>query len=119
MRYTILLFVFFLAGSTITLKAQQMNTPASQANQPIDVIKIYEMVVAEGYESAQIYETLATENFYISNFADAKKWFEKLFVLNPNPEPMAYYRYAKSLEALKELEKANQYLALYQSKTNK
>jgi len=118
MRYTVFLILSFLIGSIFTLQAQQMNAPSSQANKPIDVIKIYEMVVAEGYVSSQIYETLATENFYISNFADAKKWFEKLFALDSNPEPMAYYRYAKSLEALKELEKANQYLALYQSKKN-
>jgi len=119
MQDTKLLFFFFLTGSMFTLQAQKMNAPSSQADKPINIIKVYEMVVAEGYESSQIFETLATENFYLSNFEEAKKWFEKLFALNPNPEPLAYYRYAKSLEALKDLEKANQYLALYNSKLNK
>ncbi|PKP25446.1 MAG: hypothetical protein CVU03_08155 [Bacteroidetes bacterium HGW-Bacteroidetes-2] len=116
MRNTFFLFLFFLLGSIYTSQAQQMKSHVSQSNKSIDIIKVYEMVVADGYESSQIYETLATENFFISNFTDAKKWFEKLFALEPNPEPIAYFRYAKSLEALKDLDKANQYLALYHTK---
>ncbi len=109
------LFVSF----TTALFAQQSVETDSQANQKIDVIRVYEMVVADGYESAQIFETLATEHFFKKNYADAKKWFEKLFVIDKSPEPIAYYRYAKSLEALEDHTRASLYLEIYHAKTNK
>jgi len=109
------LFISFFGA----VHAQQSAEPVSQENQIIDVIKVYELVVADGYESAQIFETLATEHFFKKNYLDAKKWFEKLFLIEKNPEPIAYFRYAKSLEALEDYNKADQYLAIYHAKTNK
>ncbi len=111
------LALFFLSIGAV--QAQQITQPVSKTNQKIDLIKVYEMVVVDGYESAQIFETLATEHFFKKNYADAKKWFEKLFKVEKNPEPIAYFRYAKSLEALEDHNAADQYLAIYHAKTNK
>lgn len=84
----------------------------------IDVIKIYEQVLEEGYESAQIYQKLAQENFAKKNYLDSKKWFEKWFILDEKPEPIAYLQYSKTLEILNHDHKAKEYLALYKNLTD-
>lgn len=98
----------------------QENLPlkTSESNQ-IDVIKVYENVLEEGYESAQIYQKLAQANFARENYPDAKKWFEKWFEIDESPSPVAYYHYSKTLEYLNENEKAKEFLELYQKLSKK
>ncbi len=99
--------------------AQQSTLTGSQKDQHIDVIKVYEKVVEDGYESSQIFEKLANSNYERGNFIEAKKWFEKWFSKDKNPKTIAYLRYSKTLEALNELEKAKHYLSLYEKKSKK
>lgn len=94
--------------------AQQATVAGSQQDQHIDVVKVYEKVVEDGYESAQIFEKLANSNYERGNYAEAKKWFEKWFKKDKNPEAIAYLKYSKTLEALNEPEKAKHYLSLYE-----
>lgn len=99
--------------------AQHSNVASSQQNQSIDIIKVYEKVVEDGYESIQIFEKLAVTNYERGNYTDAKKWFEKWFSKDKNPETIAYLKYSKTLEALNELDKAKHYLLLYEKKSKK
>mgnify|MGYP002620426080 CR=1 FL=1 len=111
----------FIALLCIVFSAQgQENLSSKPAeSNAIDVIKIYENVLADGYESAQIYQKLAQVNFVRENYNDAKKWFEKWFELDENPNPVAYYHYSKTLEYLNETEKAKEFLELFQKLSKK
>ncbi|WP_339611041.1 hypothetical protein [uncultured Planktosalinus sp.] len=111
-----ILFVAFLSVTFSSAVFSQNSNIATTIE--IDVIKIYEQVVEGGYESAQIYQKLAQENFAKKNFLDSKKWFEKWFTLDEKPEPIAYLQYSKTLEILNQKQKAKEYLALYKKLTD-
>lgn len=111
----------FIALLCIVFSAQGQESLSSKPAElnAIDLIKIYENVLADGYESAQIYQKLAQANYARGNYPDAKKWFQKWFDMDENPNPVAYYHYSKTLEYLKETEKAKEYLDLYQKLSKK
>jgi tetratricopeptide (TPR) repeat protein len=115
------LIPLFVALLCITFSSQgQENPPLKESeSNHIDVIKIYENVLAEGYESAQIYQKLAHANFARENYQDAKKWFQKWFELEANLSPSAYYHYSKTLEYLNETEKAKEFFELFQKLSKK
>lgn len=110
------IFCFFFLS---TFYAQETTIASSQQEQYIDVVKVYEKVVEDGYESAQIFEKLANSNYERGNYTEAKKWFEKWFSKDKNPKTIAYLKYSKTLEALNEPEKAKHYLSLYEKKSKK
>jgi tetratricopeptide (TPR) repeat protein len=112
---TIFLVPIFFLTLHLSTFAQQSDV----ASINIDVIKVYEKVVEDGYESAQIFEKLANSNYERGHYSDAKKWFEKWFSKDKNPEAIAYLKYSKTLNVLNEPEKAKHYLSLYEKKTNK
>lgn len=118
MSKVFLISTLFLALS-FSVTAQQSDIASSQKNQFIDVVKVYEKVIEEGYESVQIYEKLATTNFERGRYEAAKRWFEKWFEKDKNPDAQAYLNYAKTLRELKEFEKAKYYLELYEKSAKK
>jgi tetratricopeptide (TPR) repeat protein len=85
-------------------------------NNAIDIVKIYEKVLEDGYESLQIYKTLAKTTYERRQYADARKWFEKWFEMESSPERFAYLSFARTLEALNETDLAKKYFDLYESK---
>ncbi|MEX0997997.1 MAG: hypothetical protein WDZ45_13185 [Flavobacteriaceae bacterium] len=116
MKHLILTPLFFLLLFS-SFYAQQSTVASSQQDQHIDVVKVYEKVLEDGYESAQIFEKLANSNYERGNYSEAKKWFEKWFSKDKNPKTIAYLKYSKTLEALNEPEKAKHYLSLYEKKS--
>ncbi len=99
--------------------AQQSEVTGSQQNQDIDIIKVYEKVVEDGYESIQIFEKLANSNYERGNYTEAKKWFEKWFNKDKSPVNIAYLKYSKTLKALNEFDMAEHYLLLYEKRSKK
>lgn len=90
-----------------------------QQNQYIDIAKVYEKVVEDGYESVQIFQKLADTYYSRGNYAEAKVWFEKWFQKDNSPASIAYLKFSKTLEALNEKEKAKHYLQLYVKRSKK
>ncbi len=110
--------IFFLALYS-SIFAQQSEVPGLQQNYNIDVVKVYEKVVEDGYESVQIFQKLANSHYSRGNYIQARKWFEKWFNLDKTPERIAYLKFSKTLQALNEIEKAKHYLLLYENSTEK
>ncbi len=108
------LSLIFIGVIFLNTHAQQSQVALSTY---IDVAKVYEKVVEDGYESIQIYQKLATTHYNRGNYIEAKKWFEKWFSKDKNPDKIAYLNYSKTLEALNEIEKAKHYLSLYEKKS--
>ena len=95
-----------LSGFSQTLNPVEVNV-----NRDIDVAKVYEQVVIDGYGNAQIYKVLANAYFSKNEYTQAKKWFEKLFDSESASEKNLKDRYRKTLEALNMEIENNTYLA--------
>ncbi|HEU0136652.1 MAG TPA: flagellar motor protein MotB, partial [Flavobacterium sp.] len=85
----------------------------------IDAIKTYERLAEKGYKSADMFQKLGNAYYFNSDLAQAAKWYDALFAMKTKPEPEYYYRYAQSLKAVGQYDKANQMLeAFAQNSTN-
>ncbi|RDK88817.1 hypothetical protein [Marinirhabdus gelatinilytica] len=106
-RPKLLALTILLVCSIAGFSQQKINV-----NKDIDVVKVYEQTVKDGYPTLEIYQKLATAHYFRSNYEDAKKWFEKWFEMELPKDPTAKYRYRQTLKALKVSAKNNKYLAV-------
>lgn len=79
----------------------------------IFMIKIYERVAEKGYKSVDIFQKLGNAYYYNSEMDKAAKWYDKLFAMTSDLEPEYYYRYAHSLKAIGQNDKANEMLGKF------
>ena len=85
----------------------------TNVNKDIDVAKVYEQVVKEGYGTPTIYLKLANEYYFQNDYANAKKWYEKVFEEKDKAtDKMLLFRYKQILKALKLNVDENPYLAV-------
>lgn len=80
--------------------AQTQTQVKTDSNKDIDVTKVYEQVVKEGYGSPNVYKKLANTHYFKSNYVEAKKWFETLFEAEKTTDETILYRYKQTLKAL-------------------
>lgn len=95
----LLAFIVFL-GITCASFSQVVTTKKFDVNRDVDIIKVYEQYVEDGYGTAAIYKELATAYYFKSNYIFAKKWFEKLFEVEKPTDELLTYRYQQTLKAL-------------------
>ncbi len=83
---------------------------STDVNKDVDRTAVYEQVVKEGYGTPTIYKELGNGHYFKGNYAEAKKWFEKLFEIETLEDPMLKFRYKQTLKALKLDIETNTYL---------
>ncbi|WP_158676793.1 tetratricopeptide repeat protein [Pukyongia salina] len=83
---------------------------STDVNKDVDRTAVYEQVVKEGYGTPTIYKELGNGHYFKGNYAEAKKWFEKLFETETLKDPMLKFRYKQTLKALKLDIETNTYL---------
>ncbi|MEL6809938.1 MAG: hypothetical protein AAFP76_01235 [Bacteroidota bacterium] len=88
----------------------------TDVNKDIDVTKVYEQVVKEGYGTPEVHLKLANEYYFQNDFENAKKWYEKVFEEEKPTDKVLLFRYKQTLKALKINFEANPYLAVEYSK---
>ncbi|GEL12445.1 cell envelope biogenesis protein OmpA [Flavobacterium glycines] len=77
----------------------------------IDAIKTYEKVAEKGYKSAPMFQKIGNAYYFNGELDKAVKWYAELFAMPDTViEPTYYYRYAQSLRAIGENNKADQIL---------
>ncbi|NBL63902.1 OmpA family protein [Flavobacterium sp. NST-5] len=76
----------------------------------IDAIQIYERVAEKGHKSVDLFQKLGNAYYFNGELTKANKWYNELFDLEETIEPEYYYRYAQTLKASGEYDKANQML---------
>ncbi|WP_268846255.1 OmpA family protein [Flavobacterium aestivum] len=79
----------------------------------MDAIKVYERVADKGYESKEVFEKLANSYYFNGELPTAAKWYEKLFATETPDQPEYYYRYAQSLKAAGQPEKADKIMGQF------
>ena len=88
------------------------STAKMDVNRDINLAKVYEQLVKEGYGSQEVYLKLANEHYFQGNYQSAKKWFEKVFEEASPTDKKLIFRYKQTLKALKLSSKGNPYLAI-------
>ncbi len=106
---TPLICVALLFSATLFSQTSEKKT---DVNKDVDVTKVYEQVVKEGYGSPQVYKELATAHYFKNNYAQAKKWYELLFKTEKPKDATVRWRYKQTLKALKQYDKNNVFLAV-------
>lgn len=82
----------------------------------IDVVGTYERVLNNGYKSIDMLKKVADKSFFDGDLEASAKWYSQLFELTTELDPVYYYRYAESLKAIHETEKAQKMMDLFQAK---
>ena len=82
----------------------------------IDAIKTYERVAEKGYKSVDMFQKLGNSYYFNGELDKAAKWYDELFAMAPDQQPEYFYRYAQSLKAVGQTEKANEILEKFHQK---
>lgn len=98
MKFKSHLLAFLLCAGITTVSFSQSSK--TDVNKDIDVVRVYEQVVQEGYGTPFIYENLANAYYFRNEYTQALKWFEKLFETEKNASPELTQRYKQTLKAV-------------------
>lgn len=116
MKKRITYFIVF-AISVMNAYSQKSNLAKGQKEYNqfayVDAIKTYERILERGYKSADMVEKLANSYYFKADLQNAAKWYGELYSLSPDLTAENYYRYAQSLKAIKEYDKADQMMAKF------
>jgi outer membrane protein OmpA-like peptidoglycan-associated protein len=82
----------------------------------VDAIKTYERIAEKGYKSAELFERLGNAHYFNSNFEKAAQYYGELFAMGGEIDAEYYYRYAQSLKATKQYDKATQMMDTFSQK---
>jgi hypothetical protein len=104
-----LLFIFSLSTNVI---AQTTATEKIDVNKEIDLMRVYEQYVKDGYGTPAVYKKLADGHYFKNDYTTAKKWFEALLQADGSTPKMYVNRYIQTLRALDIDTTNNKYLRL-------
>lgn len=94
------LLFFLLFASISTFSFSQTNVHKTDVNKDIDVVRVYEQVVVEGYGTPFIYKQLATAYYFKSEYGKALAWFQKLSAEEKNKDPELAHQFNQTLKAI-------------------
>jgi len=121
MKKSILFYIVFLSFCVSAMYAQKATIKRADKKYDsyayIDVIQTYEKVALKGYKSEDMFKKLGNSYYFNANYESASKWYGELFAMNPNVESEYYFRYAQSLKSTGELQKSNQLMAEFYTKS--
>lgn len=83
----------------------------------VDAIQVYKNIAEKGYKSINTLQKLADAYYFNGKLSEANQWYTELFELAAeNNEQIAseyYYRYAQTLRAVEDYEKADRYMETF------
>ncbi len=95
-----------------------ISAPAKEAKYTsVDVTGTYAKVLEKGYRTPEMLQKVADRLYFEGNFNTAASYYEQLLNLVKDPDVIYYYRYAQSLKAINQLEKANALMKRFKSET--
>lgn len=83
----------------------------------INLVNTYEKVLDRGYKSAEMLKKVADRSYFENDMVSAAKYYSQLFDITTDLEASYYFRYAQSLKATNEIEKAAEMMRLFKSKS--
>lgn len=82
----------------------------------VDILDTYVNVLDKGYRSVDMLKKVADKYYFENDFESSAKYYSELISLDPETEAVYYYRYAESLKATNQTNKANETILLFESK---
>ncbi|MBO9583116.1 MAG: hypothetical protein J7574_03035 [Flavobacterium sp.] len=97
----------------------EVTAPAPSTSKYITVnmVDTYEKVIDKGYKSIDMLKKVADRFYFEGNLSAAVGYYAKLFDETQDLDVIYYYRYAQSLKAINENEKANTLMKRFKSET--
>jgi hypothetical protein len=93
------------------------TTERKKESVSIDVVGTYERVMEKGYKSVAMIIKVADRHFFEGDLVLAAKWYAELFNNTNDLEAVYYYRYAESLKAINQKDKANEMMKIFETKS--
>jgi outer membrane protein OmpA-like peptidoglycan-associated protein/tetratricopeptide (TPR) repeat protein len=120
MKNFILLYITIISVFSFNSYAQKAQLAAADKKYNsfayIDAIKTYERVAEKGYKSEDMFQKLGNSYYFNGELDKAAKWYDELFAMAPDQQPEYFYRYAQSLKAVGQTDKANEMLDKFNQK---
>ncbi len=73
----------------------------------INIIDVYERVAEKGYKSIYIFKEIANYYFFKNQMEKAARWYEELFAMTNDFDPVYYYRFGDALKKTGKKERGN------------
>lgn len=108
--------LFFLFSSVIGFGQNRKERKADREYENfayVDAIKVYENMAKKGFINTSILSKLGDSYYFNGKFVEAYKWYDELFQGNYQDKNLAnidteyYYRYAQTLKAMNQVERAD------------
>ncbi len=118
-----IIYLVLVCIASISTQAQSGKTKEAKADKQydkfayVDAIKTYERIFAKGYKSQDMLQKLGDSYYFKADLDNAAKWYGELFSFTQDVAPEYYYRYAQSLKAVKDYQKADEMLAKFNQKS--
>ena len=109
--FTLVALLFLFSLST-TITAQTTEVEKIDVNKDIDLMRVYEQYVKDGYGTPAVYKKLADGYYFKNDYLTAKKWLEALLQADASTPKMYVNRYIQTLRALDIDTTNNKYLSL-------
>lgn len=109
--FTLVALLFLLSISTI-VTSQTTAIEKTDVNKDIDLMRVYEQYVKDGYGTPAVYKKLADGYYFKNDYTTAKKWLEELLQADTSTPKMYINRYIQTLRALDIDTANNKYLTL-------
>ena len=113
--FTLVALLFLLSIST-TVTSQTTAIEKTDVNKDIDLMRVYEQYVKDGYGTPAVYKKLADGYYFKNDYTTAKKWLEALLQADASTPKMYINRYIQTLRALDIDTTNNKYLTLQKRK---
>ena len=97
--FTLVALLFLLSLST-TVTSQTTAIEKTDVNKDIDLMRVYEQYVKDGYGTPAVYKKLADGYYFKNDYTTAKKWLEELLQADTSTPKMYINRYIQTLRAL-------------------
>ncbi len=120
MKNSTLLYITIVSVFALNSYAQKSKTTTADKKYDnfayIKAVSTYEKVAEKGYKSEDMFQKLGNSYYFNGELDKAAKWYGELFTMNPNQESEYCYRYAQSLKAIGQTDKANEMLETFHKK---
>ena len=116
-------YLVLLTITCLNSYAQIVNKKEAKGNKEyekyayIDAIKTYERIYEKGYKSPDMLLKIGNAYYFNAELEKANKWYAELYATSPEQDPEFYYRFAQTLKAVKDNEKATAMLAKFSEKS--
>lgn len=97
----------------------EVTAPAATTSRyvTVNLVDTYEKVIDKGYKSVDMLKKVADRFYFEGNLSAAAGYYARLFDEAKDLDVIYYYRYAQSLKAINEDEKANTLMKRFKSET--